>query len=239
MTWSLPSQPARKMRSPAGVRATVGPQRIWSAIEWVQTRLPVATSRHESEASCEPTSTRGPASVGRIVGPPEISPSVTYSQRVSPVFRSSPRTMPTSSPTTTGNAGFTARAAAEVNPVWSIVRVQRVSPVARSSAWNWPSRSPMNTVPAAITGTAAKAPPGKSRRQASWSGTASTVADRPVPARQPRAIGQAVAGAVSRPSAWLVPTARASTQANARAGRLYSAAWLMPPPRRAGRGLSV
>ena len=143
ITCSLPSQPARNTRSPSAERATVGEQRIWSAMECFQSSLPSANCRQESDASCEPMSTRPPSSPARIVGPPEISPSVSYSQASFPVARSKARTTPVSSPTTTsGAAGTSDTAAADGNPAASALNVHVVAPVARFSAWNVPSKSP-------------------------------------------------------------------------------------------------
>ncbi len=198
ITCSFPSQPAKKTRSPSAERATVGEQRIWSAIECFQSSLPSASCRHDSDASCEPTSTRPPSAPARIVGPPEISPSVSYSQMTLPVRRSKARTMPVSSPTTTNCcAGMSDTAAADENPAASALNVHFVAPEARSNAWNVPSRSPRKIMSPAITGTAPKAVFSRPRCHFSISGRRSVVADRPVPDGQPRAIGQASAGAAS------------------------------------------
>ena len=234
ITWSLPSQPARKTRSPADVRATVGEQRIWSAIECVQRSLPLASSRQESDASCEPTSTRAPSGPSRIVGPPEISPSVSWFHRGSPVAASKARTMPTSSPTTTIRVSLAVPiAAAEENPASFVVNDQRSPPSASDTAWNVPSRSPTYTTPSAITGTAPKAVPSNSRCQASASGIRSVAAERPVPALQPRAIGQASGGAEAGSSA--MPTAVTAAASSTDPSQIATPRFIARP-RRGPRG---
>ena len=197
MTWSLPSQPARST-FPA---ATVGEQRIWSAMVCFQRIFPSASARQASVASCEPMRTRGPSSPGRSVGPPDTSPPVSWVQRTSPLPTSNARTIPAPSPTTTsGTFASVDTAAAEGKPT-SVLNDQTVFPSTRSRQWKVPSRSPTKILPPETTGVASKAVFSSCRCQRSASGRVIRAAERPDPATPPRNIGQASAAASSPGSA--------------------------------------